>query len=59
MGVDLRNHLFAPGLSPGWVGDLGLSAVAEQLVFAWFRIWGLELRIEGLGLRVWFLGFRV
>ena len=19
MGVDLRNHLFAPGLSPGWI----------------------------------------
>ena len=21
MGVDKRNHVFAPGLSPGWLGD--------------------------------------
>ena len=36
MGVDSRNHQFAPGLPPGWVEGLGSGVQGLGFVFEGF-----------------------
>jgi len=71
MGVDYRNHLFAPGLSPGRVGVLTFQCYqtlsASQLITTGnsgrlrLRVEGFGFRrgVEGFGFRVYGLGFRI
>ena len=37
MGVDLRNHLFAPGLSPGWFRNKATLSLPNKRI-AWAAV---------------------
>ena len=47
MGVDYRNHQFAPELSPGWAEKEGVGVAPSPAPLA---VWGLVLSLSRLEL---------